>query len=54
MVTDGDHAYSGEHREMYSIVESICTTPAINVTLTVNYTSIEKLQIRQWWTGWLC
>lgn len=40
MVTDGDYTYCGEHCIMYRIVESLCCTPEMNITLYVNYTSI--------------
>lgn len=42
MVTDGDHAYSGEHGVMWGMVGSLWGTPETNITSYVSYTSIIK------------
>ena len=41
MVTEGSFT-CGEHNIKYRLAESVSCTPETNVTLCVNYTSIEK------------
>lgn len=40
-VTDGDYLYRGEHSIMYTIVESLCCIPEMNITLYVKGTLIK-------------
>lgn len=39
MATVGDYLYRGEHR-VHRVVESLCRTLEINITLYIHYTSI--------------
>ena len=40
MVTDGNYTCGSEHSITYRDVESLCCTPATNITLCVNCTQI--------------
>ena len=46
-MTGGNCTYCGEHLEMYKIIESLCSTPEINITLYVHYTSVIKVKHKE-------
>lgn len=40
--TDGSYTCGDEHGVRYRVVESLCCTPATNVTWCIDYTSIKN------------